>query len=181
VTSGQTGSPCAFHGFAASGIADDDGVRALFATLPGEHTARGVLDRLTYVDDVKHVVNPQSRRIGTLQVLGEWADRDGESIATVYRQHADLGNPEPFGFWWTILHEVGHAVFFRLLVQETRSAWFSVTAGSLATSNEQSRDPEEQFCNLYARYVLRPSLVRRRYPESYQFLRERVFDGVEYD
>lgn len=171
-------NPCSISGFDASGVLTDAEVLEVFASLPATHVDSSVLKSIEYVDDVKEETDPRQRRFTRYQIFGDCSinEETGEAWATIYRQHAS-GNPDGFWFRHTILHEVGHAVYYRVVSAQDRASWSALHGNAMIVYNEQSRVPDEHFSNLYAAYVLRHEVVRKGFSDLYTFLRDRVFEG----
>jgi hypothetical protein len=72
----------------------------------------------------------------------------------------------------TVIHEIGHAIWFRDMTPEQRQEWFKLDpeggrgVGSLfsATSSFQN------FAEDWARFLLQPTWYRTKFPDRYRFM-----------
>lgn len=172
-------SICSVSGFDASGVVTDAEVEDMLRQLPDTHVRTKALRSVQYLDDLREE-EPRHRRFPKHQIFGEWSinERTGEGSASVFRQHS-TGNPDQPNFLATILHEVGHAVYYKLPEVE-KIEWVQLHSSSVIIMNEQSRAPDEHFCHMYAAYFLRNEFVRSIYGHFYPFLKDRIFEGKEY-
>lgn len=137
----------------------DAEVRELLAQLPRGHISSPALRTIEYVDELKEEeTSPRHRRFSRLQILGEWSinKETNEGSAIIFRQHT-MGNPNRFNFLNSILHEIGHAVYYRLSPGD-KGEWAKLNTGTVILMNAQSRAADEHFCHLYAAYFCGMSL-----------------------
>lgn len=133
--------------------------------LPDWHVRTPALGSIKYVDQVKEEDRgSRHRRFPTQLILGQWDinHETGEGHASIYRQHAN-GNPEPYKFRDSILHEVGHATYHQLS-EADKAEWAALHQQSVILMNAQSRVADEAFCHMYAAYFQRHALVKAGFP-----------------
>ncbi len=90
----------------------------------------------------------------------------------------------------TLIHELGHAVWYGL--EDDLKGWYLNISwkyndgewgkrfGNLFVSEYSTSDPLEDFAEHFAAYVRNPELLKSKASIKYQWLKENVFDGVEY-
>ena len=91
-----------------------------------------------------------------------------------------------------LLHEIGHNAYDSLLVSDPQRAadWAELYDESLVVfeatgfgfvSQYSHTDMFEDFAESYAEYVANPQLMQFLCPDKYNFMKEYVFEGREYD
>lgn len=92
-----------------------------------------------------------------------------------------------------VLHEVGHNAEPQAIAQ-VRGEWESLARSELSAApklpemqeaytlnkKDSKRAQREFFAQAYTEYVDRPEVLRKKHPKVYEFLRRKVFRGVEY-
>jgi len=171
--------PC-IENFSLSGLMSDKEVAEFLKVLPCKHVSNPPLRSIKYIDEAK-LRNPKDRRRLPDQILGECEIDDEQAFADIriYRQKK-IGNDILYDFKFSILHEVGHVVFW-FLHESSRKKWYSLYGQTPIIWNEAGRVPEEHFCDTYAYFIMTPILVEKRFELEYKYMLDEVFCRGRYD
>jgi len=82
-----------------------------------------------------------------------------------------LAGPWNYGREFTILHEIGHRVWEKLIPPEMKNKWTMVVR---QTKHKQNQEPEELWCMAYANFFAKNKIVIHDHPEWHQFVRSIV-------
>jgi hypothetical protein len=155
----------------------DEEVISLLDKLPHWHVSNPPLSSIRYVDKTK-IRNPKDRRKFPDQILGECiiTNEGRKADILIYRQK-ERGNDALYDFRLCILHEIGHVVF-ESLPKVKQNKWYSLyfQNQTLVIWNEAGRDQIEHFCDTYARLILTPLLVEKRFRKEYRYMQKEVFN-----
>ena len=81
-------------------------------------------------------------------------------------------------FYQLLYHEIGHFVYFLAINSVVKKQWVTkVHPGLPSTTPYGSRNFAEDFAESYACFVRDQEDLRRRLPEKWQFMRDKVFSG----
>ena len=119
---------------------------------------------------------PAHRKYPAMNVLGSCVINENDDVAdiTLYRQQ-EIGNRDEYDFRVSIFHEIGHVVFECILDKQKQQEWYSFCVNASVYWNPAGRDPLEHFCDTYAQYCFNNLMVKKIFPNEYNFLTEHVF------
>lgn len=172
------------RGFDRSGLMTDQEVKGYLAeALPPEHVSPESLTSIEYVD----MYVPYQEGDVKGNILGSTQPNlfTESSKIEVYRQVPD-GNLNRSEMEHTIAHEVGHSVYNDMgwVARTPRQlAWEELSANSTPNeyvSDYARTDVHEDFAESYATYVHDPEHLRDVSQDKYNFMRDQVFHGREY-
>jgi hypothetical protein len=86
-----------------------------------------------------------------------------------HKKHIAVAAPWNYGREFTVLHEIGHRVWEKLIPDELKHKWKEVVA---RTKNKQKQSAEELFCMAYANYYAQHKMVIHDHPEWNKFIRD---------
>jgi hypothetical protein len=147
-------------------------VEDLLGTLPPRHITNPPLRTILYISETSLRYSTDRRR-SPQQILGECIIGDGEANIRLFQQQT-TGNHSLYDFKFSILHEIGHVVFWHLKDRQQQK-WYSLYGQTPIIWNEAGRNPDEHFCDTYAHYLMNPLLVKKRFVKEYQFMKIEVF------
>lgn len=93
---------------------------------------------------------------------------------------------------YTLIHEYAHGIGFFLDLQE-RAPWINFSKWYVANgeykyknyknfvSNYSKSEPSEDFAESFSAYRFDPITLKKKAPKKYEFLKNFVFSGIEYD
>lgn len=74
----------------------------------------------------------------------------------------------------TVLHEIGHLVWEKLLTKNNRNEWSKILNKLKQNNNKSKKDldqnDEEIFCHSYAQFYIKNKMVKFDYPELQKFI-----------
>lgn len=81
-----------------------------------------------------------------------------------------IAAPWNYGREFTILHEIGHAVWKYLVTNEQKKKWTKISNQAKKTNKKLEKDNEEVFCMIYAQFYTQNKLEKFDEPELIQFV-----------
>ena len=79
-----------------------------------------------------------------------------------------IAGPWNYGREFTILHEIAHRVWEKLLPPQVKKQWVQIVA---KTPHKQNQNPEELFCMAYANHFAKNKIVIHDHPEWHMFIK----------
>lgn len=73
---------------------------------------------------------------------------------------------------YTLLHEVGHAVWKYVLDEEMKKKWAKMVESKKGKGQHLNQGAEETFCMLYAQYYAKNKLLKYDHPELLEFMKK---------
>ena len=171
------------EGFEKSGVITNQEVRKyLEETFPDRHCNSVTMESVRYSDQYVG----DTRKVE----LGHWSDTKPYPGMDIYNKDITINCQTRDGIVdrqelkSTIAHEVGHQVH-KVYLEPTQWAEWTQLSGNRSAekcvSEYARQDANEDFAETYMVYVRRPDALREVNPEKYSFMRDRVFDGREYN
>jgi len=102
-----------------------------------------------------------------------WEPETGRAIVRTYLHISELNEKEHE----TIVHEVGHEIFLKLLTSEEKSAWGELykESGDWFVSGRAIRSSEEDFCECFRIFFTsRVRIFAKRGSQKYNFMKNVV-------
>lgn len=168
------------QGFEQSGLMTNQEVQEyLSEAFPPEHVNPESLKSVEYVD--MYLPHEDGNVLGAT----EYNPFTGTSEIEIYRQEPD-GNFDRSEMERTITHEVGHSVYYDIGWHElspSQQAWEELSANSAPdeyVSEYAKTNLQEDFAESYATYIHDPELLQEVSLEKYEFMRDHIFHGREY-
>ena len=78
-----------------------------------------------------------------------------------------VSSPWNYGREFTVLHEIAHRVWEKLVPMEMKKMWHKIVA---ATPEKQDQSPEELFCMAYANRYAKNKIVIHDHPQWHEFI-----------
>jgi len=96
---------------------------------------------------------------------------DGKHIGELDPKNKKItvASPWNYGRQYTVLHEIGHAVWEHFVDQKLRDKWSKIVNN---TKDKQKQCAEELFCMAYADYYAKNKVVIHNHPEWQKFIKE---------
>ncbi|GKT09141.1 hypothetical protein [Desulforhabdus sp. TSK] len=171
------------EGFEKSGVVTNWEIRRyLEETFPDRHCNNITMESVRYSDqyvgDTKKVE------------LGHWADTKPYPGMDIHNKDITINCQTRDGIMDreelknTIAHEVGHQVHRAYLEPSHWTEWTMLSGDRPAekcVSDYARQNAYEDFAESYMAYVRNPEALQDVSPEKYGFMRDRVFDGKEYN
>lgn len=156
--------------FAASGALNDAQVQQfLTRTVPADH-----LDHCRRIEYVHKLASVH----GT-DIAGNFIPIDRK----IFVYAVSLQTQQPQELLETLLHEIGHNVFFNRWRQDFKfeQRWIQLHNHETGFVSDYARfNYMEDFAESYLAYIAAPAKLQRVSAAKYQFMRDEVFAGVEY-
>ncbi len=147
--------------------------------LPEWHTKNPPLRSIYYINEVQYTEPNRAKHRTSERLLGQCRYDTEAKIAdiTLYRQQED-GNNHIEDFKFSILHEVGHAVFFGLPAVKV-AKWYGLyaEAGGIILWNYAGLFPDEHFADSYAYFFLYSVFMEKRMSREFAFMSKEIFGG----
>lgn len=146
-------------------------VKQIVKVLNGKQSIVRTKGRLIDNEDLKSIVPPAT--------LSKYKNADGMYIsADVNRVFISSTSPNNL-----ILHETGHAIYDEYLSSRLKTSWrtiheLHVISGDFVTPRAAVNE-EEHFADALRIYIIKPELLKFKYPEIYEFLLKKIFFGKE--
>lgn len=77
--------------------------------------------------------------------------------------------PWNYGREFTLLHEIGHQVWDKLVPDALKKRWVDIVR---QTKDRQKQSPEELFCMAYANFYAKNKMVIHDHPEWNKFIKD---------
>lgn len=168
------------RGFEQSELMTDQEVEDyLGEAFPPEHVNRESVKSVEYVD--MYVPHEDGNVLG----MTDYNFFTDTSKIEIYRQEAG-GSFDRSEMERTIAHEVGHGVWNDMGWHELsprQQAWGELSVNSAPddyVSEYAKTDLHEDFAESYATYIHDPELLQEVSPDKYDFMRDHIFQGREY-
>lgn len=79
-----------------------------------------------------------------------------------------IAGPWNYGREFTILHEIAHRIWERILSPQHKQMWAQIVS---QTREKQEQNPEELFCMAYANHFAKNKIVIHDHPEWHRFIK----------
>lgn len=81
-----------------------------------------------------------------------------------------ISSPWNYGREYTLLHEIGHAVWKYIVTSEKKKLWKKLIKEEKNKNNNLSQNSEEIFCMCYAQYYAKNKLVKYENEKLLKFI-----------
>jgi hypothetical protein len=96
---------------------------------------------------------------------------DNQHIGFIYKNKIEICAPWRYSREFTMLHEIGHLVYEKLMTPELKKEW----AKTVKKNPKENQDNnEENFCMAYAATYSKHAPVTHAHPAWIKFIKERV-------
>ncbi len=171
------------EGFEKSGAMSNKEVREYLKNdFPEKHANNITMESIRYNDRMV----PAGKGVEQ----GHWDKREVAPDTNVYNreivvnQQSFRGNMDGTAMRETIAHEVGHQVHLGYMEKGDQQEWLRISGErpkDKCVSAYACSDYREDFAESYQHYVQNPELLKSVNPDKYNFMRDKVFEGREYD
>ena len=142
--------------FMQAGIQQDDmdsekaDIAKMLKKLPDSHAA--------LVQGYNWKLHPGNTLNGDDEHVGYMDDQDKE-IA--------VSSPWNYGREFTVLHEIAHRVWEKLVPPQYKKLWFQIVHN---TQDKQDQSEEELFCHAYSNHYVKNRIVIHDHPQWHKFI-----------
>jgi len=100
---------------------------------------------------------------------GNTLNGDEEHVGYMDDQDKEIAVSSPwnYGREFTVLHEIGHRVWEKLVPPQYKKMWFQIAQN---TEEKQDQSPEELFCMAYANHYAKNKIVIHDHPQWHEFI-----------
>jgi hypothetical protein len=167
------------YGFFASGVVDDQDVKAGLRQLPAAHWSRETLTSIEY----RNFFNRKDGETTLGLTTPGLPRRPGMPRRIQIFRHTRRGPQDRHEFLQTVYHEVGHHVHLSCITEDEWTEWTRLSGQRPrwdCVTNYATVSAEEDFAESYSFYITDADVLRAYSRRKYDFLRRIVFGGREY-
>lgn len=171
------------EGFDKSGVMTDKEVNGYFKdNFPERHVNNITMESVKYND--KYVGDKKETELGHWEKKEQGKDFDIYNKDIVINRQTKEGNISRERMENTLAHEVGHQTQNMYLKNSDHKKWEKLSGERLKNKcvSEYARtNSHEDFAESYKAYIHDPESLKKANPEKYNYMRDSVFSGREYE